>query len=244
MLNAKRRLCAAVAWQGGGVILVIDNQTDVTEPQFKFVEKMGYRVQFVESGPEAMGFINMVRPGLIILDMMAPNLFGLHLLRNIKGSPQLSDIPTMICTCATDPRLRETSLALGACDFLLKTDASPTGLLERINQFYRETSPPVPDPADHQSDAPPILKISPGYQPWTHSQNRRIKWVLAESQARILRSSALLGLSRKFIPANKMDRLLSCRSDGEALPNFLGGARFPQERKERKNASTSFRMYS
>src|SRR5258708_3245621 len=117
------------------VILIVDNRIDATEPPVQFLEKMGYKVQIVDSDSEAMGFIDMVRPGLILLDMMVPNMIGLQLLRAIKGEAGFADIPVIVYTTQTEPKLSATSLALGAGSFLIKGQASRMELLEQINQF-------------------------------------------------------------------------------------------------------------
>jgi CheY-like chemotaxis protein len=125
------------------VILVVDDHVEGIEPQLRFLEKVGYKLQIVVSASEAMGFIEVVRPGLVMLDLMTPSLAGLQFLRVLKGRRQLTGIPVIVYTTETNLKVRESALGLGASDFLIKGDVNLTQILERTNACYQETIPPA-----------------------------------------------------------------------------------------------------
>lgn len=64
------------------------------------------------------------RPSLVLLDLNMPGMDGFDVLREIKGDPQLRDIPVVVLTTSSAPADVERSYKLGANSFITK----PSGL--------------------------------------------------------------------------------------------------------------------
>lgn len=75
------------AYRGQGeFILVVDDSPDQREIASVILSDLGYTVEAVSSGEEAIAFINTKKPDLILLDMiMAPGIDGLETYRRILG---------------------------------------------------------------------------------------------------------------------------------------------------------------
>src|SRR5437870_5172902 len=116
------------------MILIVDDHPDSCQMLKRLVEKVGYRAHSVSSGREALGFITAVRPRLVIMDLIMPEMSGMELLSMMKQREDLAGIPVLIYTGNSDPQLREDALAMGAIDYAIKAQTSMTGLLERINR--------------------------------------------------------------------------------------------------------------
>jgi CheY-like chemotaxis protein len=79
----------------------------------------GYGVTGVSSGREALRHLQEhMRPSLIFLDMMMPEMDGWLLRQELKKSPDLASIPIVILSGHGD--VRDAALALGAVDYLRK----------------------------------------------------------------------------------------------------------------------------
>jgi CheY-like chemotaxis protein len=100
-------------------ILVVDDDPDVREAVANVLVDEGYGVTGVSSGREALQHLQKhMRPSLILLDMMMPEMDGWLLRQELKKSPDLASIPIVILSGHGD--VRDAALALGAVDYLRK----------------------------------------------------------------------------------------------------------------------------
>ena len=77
-------------------ILVVDDdrliRTLLTELMMK---KPGRHVKAVASGAEALAYLDVVRPDLIVLDVLIPDIDGITLFRRIHHRPVLAAVPVL-----------------------------------------------------------------------------------------------------------------------------------------------------
>ena len=92
------------------------------------------------SGFEAMGFENdsgfwaamkEQRPEMILLDVMLPGEDGLTILRKLRSSPAVSDIPVIMATAKDSEYDKVIGLDSGADDYLAK----PFGMMEMVSRI-------------------------------------------------------------------------------------------------------------
>ena len=96
----------------------------------------GYETSFGRDGWEALEGIHSTRPAAIVLDVNMPRLDGFGVLRHLRKSPAVSNIPVMMLTARNAPNDIREALALGAKDYLAKpfNDAM---LLARVARLLR-----------------------------------------------------------------------------------------------------------
>ena len=70
------------------------------------------------------------KPELILLDVMLPGMDGVELLRRLKGTAELCDIPVIMATAKGTEYDKVVGLDLGADDYLAK----PFGMLEMVSR--------------------------------------------------------------------------------------------------------------
>lgn len=70
------------------------------------------------------------KPELILLDVMLPGMDGVELLRRLKGTAELCDIPVIMATAKGAEFDKVQSLDLGADDYLVK----PFGMMEMVSR--------------------------------------------------------------------------------------------------------------
>ncbi len=71
---------------------------------------------------EVLGKITSSRPDYIILDVILPKINGLDLLKEIKGKPEIRQIPVFIFTNLSDSDSRQQAEKYGAEIYLTKSD--------------------------------------------------------------------------------------------------------------------------
>ena len=79
------------------MVLVVDDDEDVRESLRDMVSFFGRDVVTAENGRDALGVLKRVlRPCLILLDLVMPQMDGWHFLEALRGDPALKAIPVVI----------------------------------------------------------------------------------------------------------------------------------------------------
>ncbi|HEX7901895.1 MAG TPA: response regulator [Planctomycetota bacterium] len=108
---------AATADLVNRLILVIDDEADSRLLMRQYLGDCGCRVVEAPTGAEGLQFARQLRPDLITLDLMMPDMNGWEILRRLKAEPELRDIPVVVVSIVG----RENrGTVFGAADLLSK----------------------------------------------------------------------------------------------------------------------------
>jgi CheY-like chemotaxis protein len=77
----------------------------------------GYEVAAVGLGREVIPKVRSWRPDMLTLDVLLPDMDGFEVLRELKASPDMANVPVIVLSVLHD---RENGLQLGAADYLTK----------------------------------------------------------------------------------------------------------------------------
>ena len=100
-----------------GAVLLVEDDPSAVRLLRAYLEPEGYAVRVAADGEQALEAARAERPTAILLDVLLPGIDGWEVLRQLKGDPQLRDIPVVIVTVVDE---KEVGLALGAVDYLVK----------------------------------------------------------------------------------------------------------------------------
>lgn len=98
-------------------VLVIDDDFDALDVMRRFLSKEGFDVLTARGGREGLKIARELRPSLITLDVLMPELDGWHVLRELKLMPELAWIPVIMLTIVDE---RSKGYALGAAEYITK----------------------------------------------------------------------------------------------------------------------------
>ena len=104
----------------GDVILVIDDEEVVTSLLRTLLTDEGYSVHTGGGGREAVDLALKVKPKLIIMDILMPDLDGYQATELIKQNPTLKDIPVIFLTGRSPEDDGGRAYAVGVTSFLRK----------------------------------------------------------------------------------------------------------------------------
>ena len=139
-------------------IFVVDDEADVTELLEYKLKQAGYAVRAINDPLRTIGLARDLRPDLIILDMMMPDLSGVQLLRMISGDGVLQDIPIIFLTAKGDITDKVKGLESGADDFMTKPfDARE--LLLRVKSLLRRAKSAAAKPSTRLSAGGLLMDI-------------------------------------------------------------------------------------
>ena len=102
------------------VIVVVEDEPDTAEMFAEMVRLMGFQVVKSYGGIRAIEKISELKPALVLLDIMMPDLSGLEVLRYIHRDPRIASIPVIIVSAKSLPSDIKTGLEAGAAYYLTK----------------------------------------------------------------------------------------------------------------------------
>jgi len=117
-------------------LLVIDDDTAVTELLSLLLKSHGYEVMAVNSGEEGILVIREKNPDLVILDLMMPEMDGWGVCHAVRA---FSTVPIIILSALNDPAMVASILDAGADDYLTKPTPSSV-LIAHVNKLVRHTT--------------------------------------------------------------------------------------------------------
>jgi len=102
------------------LILVVDDDTIMRILAHTSLAREGYRVKEAENGAEALSLLTALKPDLILLDVMMPELDGFSTCEQIRRSPGQERIPICMMTGLEDTGSIHRAYQAGATDFITK----------------------------------------------------------------------------------------------------------------------------
>ena len=115
-------------------ILIIEDDQRINKVYMAKLSVEGITVMTALDGIEGLRKIYSEKPDLILLDLMLPRKSGFDILKDIKADPKVKDIPVIILSNLAQEKEIEEGLALGAVDYLVKTDYSIQQVMEKIKK--------------------------------------------------------------------------------------------------------------
>ena len=101
----------------GKTVLIIDDDPTVSELMKRQLLKENYKVIVAPNGKEGIRLARDIRPDVITLDILMPEMDGWSVLRTLKADPKVSDIPVIMASILDE---KNKGFSLGAADFLSK----------------------------------------------------------------------------------------------------------------------------
>jgi DNA-binding NarL/FixJ family response regulator len=125
----------------GATILIVDDNSRL-RALIRRITTQKPALQVVgeaEDGAEAIRLVQLLRPDIVLMDLVMPRVSGLEALRQIKA--ERPETKVIIMTVHTEDAYRRTAEASGTDAFLLKKTLM-TALLPTIRRLRSSMSPP------------------------------------------------------------------------------------------------------
>ena len=122
-------------------ILLIDDETAITENLAPFLSRSGFEVTVASNGEEALQKVAEGHPDLLVLDVLMPRMDGREVLRQLRKGGNWT--PILLLTQVGEASERAMALEEGADDYLNKP-FDPHELVARIRAVLRRARPGQP----------------------------------------------------------------------------------------------------
>jgi signal transduction histidine kinase/CheY-like chemotaxis protein len=117
----------------GDCILVIDDDPAVHQLLAEALRPEGYALTFASNGAEGLRLAKELRPAIITLDVIMPEMDGWVVLSLLKADPELVAIPVIMLTVRAD---QDFGFAMGLADYLQKP-IDPKRLIGVLKKYHR-----------------------------------------------------------------------------------------------------------
>jgi CheY-like chemotaxis protein len=116
-------------------ILIVEDSDIQREICIAQLQQIGFeKITGASNGKEAFEYLENNSVDFILSDWNMPEMNGLELLKKVKGTPTLKDIPFLILTINKDEEKNQEALNLGAIDYIVKP-LMPDDLHLKIRKF-------------------------------------------------------------------------------------------------------------
>lgn len=116
-------------------ILLIEDEKILVDMYTDKFHEAKFDVVFADSAEVGLKIARDEKPDLVVLDIILPENNGLYFLKGLRRDKNISSIPVVVLSNLDDPQTRKEALLLGALDYLIKTDFTPSALIDKIKKY-------------------------------------------------------------------------------------------------------------
>jgi DNA-binding response OmpR family regulator len=117
-------------------VLVVEDEPAIADAVVRRLRSEGFDARSVADGTQAVELCRVIKPDLVVLDLMLPGLDGLEVCRRIQTDRR---VPVVMLTARDDETDLVIGLSVGADDYVTKP-FSPRELVARIRAVLRRVA--------------------------------------------------------------------------------------------------------
>ncbi len=102
------------------IILIVDDNTENLRVLGNILKENNYKIAVAKSGIDALSLLEGIKPVLILLDVMMPEMDGYEVCQKIKQNPSIANIPIIFLTAKTEHSDIIKGFEAGGVDYITK----------------------------------------------------------------------------------------------------------------------------
>ncbi len=118
-------------------ILIVEDDTMISSMYKTKLETGGFKTLTAFNGADGLEMAKKEKPDMILLDIILPQLDGFSVLAELKKDDKTKDIDVIIMTnLGTEEDIAKGN-KLGAVDYVVKANLTPTEVLDKVKKFIK-----------------------------------------------------------------------------------------------------------
>jgi two-component system alkaline phosphatase synthesis response regulator PhoP len=113
-------------------ILLVENEEIMVDLLQRKLTQEGYKVWVARGGKEGLKVMREVKPDLILLDIIIPEMGGFEVMEEMGKDKELKEIPVIVISNSGQPVELDQAQKLGAKDWLIKTEFDPKEVVDKV----------------------------------------------------------------------------------------------------------------
>ena len=115
-------------------IVLVEDEKVLADLLKKKLQEAGYDTTLVMNGADGLRAIQEIRPDLVLLDIVLPQMDGFAIMEELNKDQEVQKIPVIIVSNSGQPVEIERVKALGAKDWLIKTEFDPKEVVVKVQK--------------------------------------------------------------------------------------------------------------
>jgi len=118
-------------------ILIIEDDQLLSHMYETIFTEHGFAVTLAADGKTGLSQVYAVKPNVVLLDIVMPQLDGMGVLRSLHADDELKRIPVVVITNLTDSASVQTALDLGAAQYVTKSEHKPAQVVDIVSDVLK-----------------------------------------------------------------------------------------------------------
>jgi two-component system alkaline phosphatase synthesis response regulator PhoP len=115
-------------------IAIIEDDVAISQMYRMKFEAEGYEVETAENGKLGLALALQMKPDIILLDLMMPEMSGEEMLKKLRETPEGKDTKVIILTNMGEQEAPASLTDLGVEAFIVKADMTPRQVAELVKE--------------------------------------------------------------------------------------------------------------
>jgi diguanylate cyclase (GGDEF)-like protein len=120
------------------LILIVDDEPSMRTLLRLYLEEVGYQVAEANNGTEALMVFQQLRPDLVLLDALMPDMDGFEFCDKLQSFDSSNHTPVLMITGLEDQESVDRAFQLGVVDYLIKP-IQWTTLRQRVKMLIQQS---------------------------------------------------------------------------------------------------------
>ena len=119
-------------------LLLVDDETGITDSLKSFFQARGFAVSTANSGEAALAIVKNDKPDIVFLDIRMRGISGLDVLEKIKGIDKA--IKVIMLTIHEEKEIMDKAMSLGADEYITKpfrVDYLEEVVIKKVNELMK-----------------------------------------------------------------------------------------------------------
>lgn len=113
-------------------IAIIEDDRAISQMYRIKFEAEGFDVETAENGKLGLALIEEMKPDMILLDLMMPEMGGAEMLKKLRAAPWGKNVKVIVLTNMGEQEIPKDIENLGVSSFILKADMTPRQVAELV----------------------------------------------------------------------------------------------------------------
>lgn len=118
----------------GKIVLVVEDESALREALQKKFELKGFTVVTAIDGQDGLAVAERVRPHIILVDLLMPNLGGMEMIAILKKYDWGRAIPVIILTNVSEDKVVVTAIKNHVFDYLVKSNWDLEEVVKKVSK--------------------------------------------------------------------------------------------------------------
>lgn len=121
-------------------ILIVEDDPMISEIYQKKFDEAGFDVEAVESGEQVLLSAKVKKFNVVLSDLVMPKMDGFEVIKVLRSGGYNKDLKIIIFSNLSQKEDREKALKLGADGFIVKSEFTPSALVEEVKRLMGQFS--------------------------------------------------------------------------------------------------------